>query len=352
MTEASAKQATALLKGVSRSFYLTLRVLPGKVRPQIGIAYLLARTTDTIADTELVPVEERLGALHALRERILGRRTAPVSFGKLVEGQSSPAERVLLERCEESVASLNGLTAEDLQLVREVLGTIISGQELDLGRFNSASGGTMAALRTDQELEDYIYRVAGCVGEFWTRICRARLFPHASLDDEFLLTSGVQFGKGLQLVNVLRDLPRDLRRHRCYLPADGLSDLELKPEDLLDPVQEPRLRPLFDAYVDRADTYLRAGWAYTNALPRRQVRVRLACAWPILIGMDTLTLLRRGKVLNPSTRIRVERGKLRRWMWRSIWLYPRADAWQRMVPPAPESPAEHGKPVASKGFLP
>ncbi len=39
-----------LLKRTSRSFYLTLRVLPAAVRPQIGLAYLLARTTDTVAD--------------------------------------------------------------------------------------------------------------------------------------------------------------------------------------------------------------------------------------------------------------------------------------------------------------
>jgi farnesyl-diphosphate farnesyltransferase len=62
-----------LLKATSRSFYLTLRVLPAAVRPQIGLAYLLARTTDTIADTELVPLEQRLDALKRLRERILTR---------------------------------------------------------------------------------------------------------------------------------------------------------------------------------------------------------------------------------------------------------------------------------------
>ena len=50
----------ALLQSVSRSFYLTLRILPAAVRPQIGLAYLLARTTDTIADTELVSLEQRL----------------------------------------------------------------------------------------------------------------------------------------------------------------------------------------------------------------------------------------------------------------------------------------------------
>ena len=48
-----------LLKATSRSFYLTLRVLPAAVRPQIGLAYLLARTTDTIADTELVALDSR-----------------------------------------------------------------------------------------------------------------------------------------------------------------------------------------------------------------------------------------------------------------------------------------------------
>ena len=46
-----------LLKATSRSFYLTLGVLPARVRPQIGLAYLLARMADTIADTDIVPLE-------------------------------------------------------------------------------------------------------------------------------------------------------------------------------------------------------------------------------------------------------------------------------------------------------
>ena len=39
-----------VLKGVSRSFYLTLRVLPKNLRAPIGLAYLLARTADTLTD--------------------------------------------------------------------------------------------------------------------------------------------------------------------------------------------------------------------------------------------------------------------------------------------------------------
>ena len=37
-----------ILKGVSRSFYLTLRVLPAELREPIVLAYLLARAADTL----------------------------------------------------------------------------------------------------------------------------------------------------------------------------------------------------------------------------------------------------------------------------------------------------------------
>src|ERR1017187_7048915 len=112
---------TDLLRDVSRSFYLTLRVIPKTIRPQIGLAYLLARTTDTIADTELVSLEKRLELLRALRERILENKASPIDFGELARRQHLPAERLLLEKCEASLALLHTLSSADLQLVREVL---------------------------------------------------------------------------------------------------------------------------------------------------------------------------------------------------------------------------------------
>src|SRR6188472_2230776 len=102
-----------LLKDVSRSFYLTLRILPGAVRNQIGLAYLLARTTDTIADTEIVPVDRRLLSLDALRNRINGTGPQPLDFSSLAQNQGASAERTLLERVEESIALLNFCTNAD-----------------------------------------------------------------------------------------------------------------------------------------------------------------------------------------------------------------------------------------------
>jgi farnesyl-diphosphate farnesyltransferase len=332
MAAASDAVPNNLLKQVSRSFYLTLRVLPGAIRPQIGLAYLLARTTDTVADTEVLPAGHRLAALEKLRARILGSSEAALDFGEFSRSQGSPAERVLLDQCEANIEKLKSLSGDDCQRVREVLGTIIGGQEQDVRRFARNPAGTVVALQTDNELEAYAYSVAGCVGEFWTKICRAHLFPNAPVSDVMLMDHGARFGKGLQLVNILRDLPADLRLGRCYLPADGLADCGLKPDQLLEPAYEPRLRPLYNRWLDRAADYLTAGWDYTNALPRNCRRVRLACAWPILIGIETIKLLRANRVLDPAKRFKVGRPKVRRLMLRSILVYPWPKAWEKLGP--------------------
>jgi farnesyl-diphosphate farnesyltransferase len=318
-----------LLKQTSRTFYQTLRVLPGAVRPQISLAYLLARTSDTIADTEIVPAEQRLEALDDFRQRIIGARLAPVNYSSLAKQQGSPAERELLEHCELSLACLRTLSPADLERVIEVLSVIVSGQEQDLRRFAGASESVIAALQTEAELDDYTYRVAGCVGEFWTKMCRAHLFPDAVLGDSQFIADGVRFGKGLQLVNILRDLPVDLRKGRCYLPMSGLSRLGLSPADLLSPANESRLRPLYNSLLDLAHEHLTVGWRYTNTIPRGQMRVRLACAWPILIGERTLAKLRGEPVLDPQRRVKVSRDEVKGILVKSVIKYPFATAWER-----------------------
>jgi len=324
-----------LLRATSRSFYLTLRVLPVAVRRQIGLAYLLARTTDTIADTEIVPLAQRLEALQQLRGRILGQSSAPLDFGDLAKQQGSPAERVLLEKVGDSLALLPSLSPSDLKLVREVLGTITGGQELDLRRFEKAGNGTIIALETAAELDDYTYRVAGCVGEFWTKICRAHLFPEVQLDEKKLIADGIRFGKGLQLVNILRDLPADLKNGRCYLPTQRLEEAKLFPEILLSPATTDQFLPLYHEYLDKAEGHLRAGWHYTNTLPFGQFRVRLGCAWSILIGVRTIERLRAADMMQLRERVKVPRGEVYGILLRSVLASPVPFIWRKLyLPPA------------------
>lgn len=350
MSEARTTWPDELLKATSRSFYLTLRVLPARVRPQIGLAYLLARTTDTIADTELVPLAQRLDALRKLRERILGQSSAPLDFGELAGRQSSSAEKSLLEKAGDSLDALKNFPADDQKLIRDVLTVITGGQELDLRRFGSlaktgasATGQQIIALETAAELDDYTYRVAGCVGEFWTKICRAHLFPRARLDEEQFITNGIRFGKGLQLVNILRDLPADLKNGRCYLPLDKLEPAGLLPETLLSPANEKKFLPLFHACLDKAEAHLRAGWDYTNTVPFGQFRVRLACAWPVLIGMRTIEKLRAAGVIDLQQRVKISRGEVRAIISRSILSCPFPGVWRRLFPPGRKAVASGPK---------
>jgi farnesyl-diphosphate farnesyltransferase len=342
-----------LLRQVSRSFYLTVRVLPGAIRPQIRLAYLLARATDTITDTHLVSVAKRRAALREMRAAILevaeGRNPQAPDFGELAAaqevrgGHGSPAERRLLENAAELLEALGALPIEDRRRIGVLLEIITRGQETDLACFGSTSPEQITALEADDDLEEYTYCVAGCVGEYWTRMCRAHLFPKADLDDTFLLASGIRFGKGLQLVNILRDLPGDLRQGRCYLPRTRLAARGLEPAALLDAGAMGRFRPLYAAYLKQAEELLAAGWTYTNALPCGQMRVRLACAWPILIGMKTLARLRAANVLDNRHRVKVSRREVRGLILHSVLCYSNSRAWNRLFEQAGED--EPGRPL-------
>jgi farnesyl-diphosphate farnesyltransferase len=327
-----------ILKEVSRSFYLTLRVLPAPVAAQIGLAYLLARATDTIADTRLIAGDKRLAVLQKMRAAICAaadQREAEIpDFGESADAQELPAGREfdaesdLLKNIARLLQWLRIQTPADRILIRDLLEIISRGQEMDLSRFTGIPDGSIAALANEAELEQYTYSVAGCVGEFWTRICRAHLFPRAQLDDLWLLSRAVRFGKGLQLTNILRDLPGDLRNGRCYIPRTRLGEYQLQPETLLSPSAIDRFRPLLEDYIAQAEQDLAAGWEYTLALPWSSARVRLACAWPILIGIRTLAHLRSANVLDAQNPIKIARPEVHSLIWSSLIRYPSPAAWR------------------------
>jgi farnesyl-diphosphate farnesyltransferase len=331
----SSREMHSLLREVSRSFFLTLRILPQSINTPLSIAYLLARTTDTISDTGLVKIERRREALLQFREVILktceGQQCPVPEFSDLAHANDgTPAERKLLANAGSVLDCLSSLPVGDRMLIRAVLETIIRGQGMDLTRFGAASSAQISSLQKDAELDDYTYCVAGCVGEFWTKVCRAHLLSEARLKDDSLIANGIRFGKGLQLINILRDIPKDLRQGRCYIPLDRLLKTGLQPQDLLESASMDRFRPLYNSYLQQAEDHLTAGWNYVGMLPFTQLRIRLSCCWPILIGVKTLARLKTENVLDEQRRIKITRSEIRSIIIRSIFLYPFPSVWNRM----------------------
>ena len=315
-----------LLKPVSRSFYLSIRLLPNALREPVALAYLLARTSDTIADSNALPAEKRIELLDrfaraiAGKDQSIGKALKDLLLSKQDGSQSSSrsrgtktlqdlssgiteGEKALLESAEKILRALKNLSPEDQRDVRELLAIITRGQRQDLTRW---SGG-LAALANAQELLDYTYLVAGCVGEFWTRVCFRKVQSFTARLEADMLDLGTNYGRGLQLVNILRDAGSDLRAGRCYFPEDELRAADLSASDLLD--APPVFLPIYSRWIAEARAGLDAGLEYAIAI--NPARVRVATVLPAMIGVRTLSLLEESGLDALRTRVKVPRSEVR-----------------------------------------
>jgi farnesyl-diphosphate farnesyltransferase len=317
-----------LLKPVSRSFYISIRLLPRALREPVALAYLLARTSDTIADSSAVDVQRRMELLDrfvagvAGKDEAIGRElrevfdsprdpsvragltdSASAGLGCDESPGMTEGEKTLIESAEAILRALANLSPEDQRDVRELLAIITRGQRQDLTRW----GGGRAALANAEELREYTYLVAGCVGEFWTRVCFRKVRSFTARDEADMLELGTNYGRGLQLVNILRDAGSDLRAGRCYFPEDELRAANLSASDLLNGPAD--FLQIYSRWIAEARSGLDAGLEYSIAI--NPPRVRVATVLPAMIGVRTLSLLEESGLEALRTRVKVPRSEVR-----------------------------------------
>ena len=289
-----------LLESVSRSFYLSLKMLPREIRGAASLGYLLARATDTVADTDAVVPGERLRVLSEMAAAVAGNGVVP-DFTELLGIQSAGScengELVILRSFACCLEWIGEMPAWQVEAIRRVVASVIRGQRDDLQRFSVENP---AALCSEGELEQYTHDVAGCVGVFWTDLGygaygeRFARLPRGEMEE-----LGKNYGKGLQLLNILRDLPEDLLSGRCYIPG-------------ADPEGGGRLIWEADAvcWRERCRELLSSAGKYINAVNSR--RLRLATALPALIGAKTLNRLNSAGWEELQARVKLERPEIKR----------------------------------------
>jgi farnesyl-diphosphate farnesyltransferase len=102
-----------------------------------------------------------------------------------------------------------------------------------------------------------------------------------------------------------------------------LDPYVLNAQDLLQPANSLRARPLMIELVRKTLDHFREALDYTLAIPAFSVRLRLACLWPILIGLDTLLLLVDNEAwLDPAKVSKVRRNQVYRIIATSLLLVP------------------------------
>lgn len=308
-----------LLRPVSRSFYLSMKVLPRDMREPVSLGYLLARASDTIADTASVSGDLRMELLETFRKRVAAKgENSEKLIGQLIRDfiphQEDPGEKQLLEQLSACFVWLNRMERADQFLVTKVLGHITKGQLWDTERFGEADQDNPGFVETSEELEQYTYWVAGSVGEFWTEVGYSnygRNFSH-EVNAE-MKELGRNFGKGLQLVNILRDVGEDLRNGRCYLPKEEL--IENGWDGKGQPSEEMILK-VSEKWRKQCREWIHAGQLYAEKLRSR--RIRFASVLPLLIAERTVDLLEEAGPEIFQKKVKVTRGEIRKMIARAI----------------------------------
>lgn len=176
-------EARRTTRRVARTFSIACRLLPGDVRDDVYLLYLVFRTLDDLTDTADAAAEHRIAAV----ERWALGAAHP----------ATPETEILTE------------LASRHDLPRDALGDFCAGMRFDL------AGGRPA---TEAEADLYCYRVAGTVGVTMSALLGVR-------HPERALPAAAALGMAMQRTNILRDIDEDLARGRVYVAAETLGRL-------------------------------------------------------------------------------------------------------------------------------
>ena len=207
---------------VSRTFALTIPLLPPAIEMVVGNTYLLCRIVDTIEDAaELSPLEKQ-SLSKLFLEAVLG--TIPVaSFVDpcldALKGYSNVDELDLIAHTPTVLRILHTFPNRDQVAVSRCISIMSDGMSHFHGR------QTQDGLKDLAEFEEYCYVVAGVVGELLTSI-----FSHYSPGFAKQIAGheqlAIAFGQALQMTNILKDSPEDSARGVSWKPAQ-ISQTEL-----------------------------------------------------------------------------------------------------------------------------
>jgi len=211
-----------ILESVSRTFALTIPLLPANLEKVVGNTYLLCRIVDTIEDAVCIDPKTK--------------QVLSTLFVKTVL-DSSYSEKFVKESL---IALLNHPNHDEKDLIKNIPRVLRVLQSCDEKQRHAVaqcvqimSEGmsyfhvrqSQAGLEDLKEFEKYCYVVAGVVGEMLTTVfaLHSAAFAKAISGKESL---AIAFGQALQMTNILKDSPEDRLRGVSWKPK-GIDQTEL-----------------------------------------------------------------------------------------------------------------------------
>ncbi len=273
-----------ILPRVSRTFALSVRVLPGELGRAVLAAYLLCRIADTIEDAPQLDADLKAATI----DRFLLCFDDPSSATALAADLASwpgDAAHVELSGGTGKVFALFGsLPAASQRLVYRWVAEMARGMRKFVLLYPHG-----IRIQTLDEYKEYCYYVAGTVGYMLTDLWHEH--SHAVSETVYakLREKSRQFGEALQTVNILKDVAADAEHENSiYIPEHALQAHGSGHATILSAAHSQANHAALTDLVKLAWSDLEDAVRYLLMVPRRAWSIRTFCVWPLLFAFATL----------------------------------------------------------------
>ncbi len=298
----------AILPSVSRTFALSIRVLPGTLGRAVLAAYLLCRIADTIEDEPELDGAAKARLFDELRE-CLDDPTRAAALARRCEAlRGDPAHVRLASHADRVFRVYDSLPERSREPVRRWVTEMVQGMRKFVVLYPSG-----IRIQTLQEYREYCYYVAGTVGYLLTDLWRAHAGSIGISRYRRLHARARAFGEALQTVNILKDVARDAEQENSmYIPEEALRAHGSSHATILAPHHRAGTQAALGGLAERAQADLEDALEYLVLLPRRAVAIRLFCALPLVFARATLRELTRStSMLTPGGTVKISRREVK-----------------------------------------
>ncbi len=311
------------LKQVSRTFYISIRFLPRTFRGILGYNYLLCRFLDIFEDCEDLPLDQKKELLRILRRIVEGtddHRDYQSRFLGIEKKYSfSDPERILIRNYDPIFKILIDFPADIKSIIGKWVGEMAEG----MAQYAFPPGGSTEVLQQMSDLERYIYAVAGTVGGLISDLLALRL-SRFHKDRSDIVKYAINYGKGLQLVNIIKDSRADYLENRCYIPIELFQANQCLVESFYNTrssTDESCLN-IYRQLVEMAEAYLLDARRFIRYIPRHHLRLRFSCILPMVLADSTLSQFKRriGPFIKENRTFKISKRSVRYAMFKSLWL--------------------------------
>ncbi|MFO7287529.1 MAG: phytoene/squalene synthase family protein [Gammaproteobacteria bacterium] len=292
-----------ILPGVSRTFALTIPVLPPRLAEVVTNAYLLCRIADTIEDDVGLDNEQKSHFHERFIRVVEGLEPAEpfaAELAPLLSNRVLPAERDLIENTPAVIRVTHGFSQQERDALTRCVRVMCAGMP-EFARNRSLKG-----LDDLEEMASYCYYVAGVVGEMLTELFLLHC-PELERHRERMMQLAVSFGQGLQMTNILKDIWDDRSAQACWLPRSVFGSGNFNLERLEDAHLSPSFKEGLYHLLGVAHAHLRNALEYTCLIPKRETGIRRFCLWAIGLAVLTLRKIHRNPGFRSGAEVKVSR---------------------------------------------